>query len=169
MQTYKKIRNKNKFFILKVVSRLLVLHLITKVVLQWINQVFYNCNFFVAIIASVSIPKGCILGIITTQLVYVIQMIWFTSAANRYATGNLADYPYDNYSCDLQQQCTNGLSNDQYMMSTMSSFTYFASQTHNVEPIYCAGLLSQSFSSAMIAFISAPRILQVFCHLSIIQ
>ncbi|CAG2169274.1 unnamed protein product [Oppiella nova] len=109
---------------------------------------------------KVSIPKGSLLGIFTTQLLYVIQMIWFTSTSNRYATGNLADYQYNNYTCDLQQNCVSGCSNNPYMMSIMSSFTYFTNQTHHIEPIFSAGLLSQSMSSAMIAFISAPRMLQ---------
>ncbi|CAG2169273.1 unnamed protein product [Oppiella nova] len=110
---------------------------------------------------KVSIPKGSLLGIFTTQMLYVIQMIWFTSTSNRYATGNLADYQYNNYTCDLQQNCVSGCSNNPYMMSIVSSFTYFTNQTHHIEPIFSAGLLSQSMSSAMIAFISAPRMLQV--------
>ncbi|CAG2114145.1 unnamed protein product, partial [Medioppia subpectinata] len=139
----------------------------TNLLPQWSGQTFFSvfsvylsglCGDFTGVtlassLRNLAIPKGSLLGILTTQSVYVIQMIWFTSGTNRYATGNIADYQYNNYTCTLQQNCSSGSSNNPYTMQVMSSLTQIGDRTHYIEPLYSAGLLSQSLSSAMIAFI----------------
>ncbi len=113
-------------------------------------------------IASVSIPKGSFLAIITSSIIYIIQIIFFGSTVVRYATGNIADVQYNNYTCYESQGCNYGLINDQFVMSTTSALTKIGQQTNYIEPIFAAGLIAQSISSAMVSFIVAPRILQVF-------
>jgi hypothetical protein len=113
------------------------------------------------LIASVSIPKGSFLAIITSSIIYIIQIIFFGSTVVRYATGNIADVQYNNYTCHESQGCGYGLINDQWTMSLTSSLTRTGINTHHIEPIFTAGLLSQALSSAMCSFIAAPQIIQV--------
>ncbi|XP_054165782.1 bumetanide-sensitive sodium-(potassium)-chloride cotransporter-like [Oppia nitens] len=109
---------------------------------------------------KVAIPKGSLLAVFSAQFIYIIQIILFACAGNRYATGKLSDYPYGNYTCDIQQNCESGISKNQFMMSIMSALTLVDNKLHNIEPIYVAGLLAQGMSSSLCSFITAPRILQ---------
>ncbi len=112
-------------------------------------------------IASVSIPMGSILAVGTISIIYITQIIFFGSTVVRYATGNIADVQYNNYTCLNGQGCNYGLINDQWSMSLVSSLSRTGINTHQIEPIFSAGLLSQALSSAMCSFIAAPQIFQV--------
>ncbi|XP_054165820.1 bumetanide-sensitive sodium-(potassium)-chloride cotransporter-like [Oppia nitens] len=109
---------------------------------------------------KVAIPKGSLLAVFTSQIIYTIQIILFACAGNRYATGNLTDYQYGNYTCDIQENCESGISNNEFMMSIMSALTLIGDRMHYIEPIYASGLLAQALSSSLSSFITAPRILQ---------
>jgi hypothetical protein len=112
-------------------------------------------------LASVSIPKGSILAVGSISIIYITQIIFFGSTVVRYATGNIADVQYNNYTCHQSQGCDYGLINDQWTMSLTSSLTRSGINTHHIEPIFTAGLLSQALSSAMCSFIAAPQVFQV--------
>ncbi|XP_054165821.1 bumetanide-sensitive sodium-(potassium)-chloride cotransporter-like [Oppia nitens] len=108
-----------------------------------------------------AIPLGTLLAIITSQIIYIIQIIFYSCSVIRYATGKLDDYKFGNYSCTNQQpDCSSGLSNNEYIMSVMSALTHVGENTNYIEPIFTAGVLSQSISSALIAYITAPRVIQ---------
>jgi hypothetical protein len=97
-----------------------------------------------------------------------MQIIFFGSTIVRYATGNIADVQYNNYTCVEGQGCNYGLINDVWTMSLASSLTRSGINTHQIEPIFAAGLLSQALSSAMCSFIAAPQIFQVSSKTKII-
>ena len=111
------------------------------------------------------IPKGSILAIVTTTIVYAIQIIFFGATCVRYCTGDITDVAFNNQTCNGASEiedCNFGLIPDQYIMMRESTLTIIGDKMHYIEPLFAAGILSQSFSSAMSSFISAPRILQVF-------
>jgi hypothetical protein len=76
------------------------------------NKLFLNL-FKIYSTASVSIPKGSILAVGSISIIYIMQIIFFGSTVVRYATGNIADVQYNNYTCNESQGCDYGLINDQ--------------------------------------------------------
>ncbi|KFW81985.1 Solute carrier family 12 member 2, partial [Manacus vitellinus] len=117
-----------------------------------------------------AIPKGTLLAILITTLVYVGIAVSVGSCVVRDATGNINDtivteltnctaaackLNYDFSSC--QTKCSYGLMNNFQVMSMVSGFA----------PLISAGIFSATLSSALASLVSAPKIFQALCKDSI--
>uniref|UniRef100_A0A672TFJ9 Solute carrier family 12 member 2 n=1 Tax=Strigops habroptila TaxID=2489341 RepID=A0A672TFJ9_STRHB len=113
-----------------------------------------------------AIPKGTLLAILITTLVYVGIAVSVGSCVVRDATGNVNDtivtelmnctaaackLNYDFSSC--QTECPYGLMNNFQVMSMVSGFA----------PLISAGIFSATLSSALASLVSAPKIFQALC------
>ncbi|KAM4878899.1 solute carrier family 12 member 2 [Sylvia borin] len=119
-----------------------------------------------------AIPKGTLLAILITTLVYVGIAVSVGSCVVRDATGNVNDtivtgltnctaaackLNYDFSSCQSQAGCHYGLMNNFQVMSMVSGFA----------PLISAGIFSATLSSALASLVSAPKIFQALCKDSI--
>ncbi|XP_009474611.1 PREDICTED: solute carrier family 12 member 2 [Nipponia nippon] len=113
-----------------------------------------------------AIPKGTLLAILITTLVYVGIAVSVGSCVVRDATGNVNNtivteltncttaackLNYDFSSC--QMGCQYGLMNNFQVMSMVSGFA----------PLITAGIFSATLSSALASLVSAPKIFQALC------
>ncbi|KAJ7412134.1 Solute carrier family 12 member 2 [Willisornis vidua] len=113
-----------------------------------------------------AIPKGTLLAILITTLVYVGIAVSVGSCVVRDATGSVNDtivtqltncttaacrLNYDFSSC--QASCPYGLMNNFQVMSMVSGFA----------PLISAGIFSATLSSALASLVSAPKIFQALC------
>ncbi|XP_069631754.1 solute carrier family 12 member 2-like isoform X2 [Haliaeetus albicilla] len=113
-----------------------------------------------------AIPKGTLLAILITTLVYIGIAVSVGSCVVRDATGNINNtiiteltncttaackLNYDFSSC--QTGCQYGLMNNFQVMSMVSGFA----------PLISAGIFSATLSSALASFVSAPKIFQALC------
>ncbi|KAK2511461.1 Slc12a2 [Columba guinea] len=111
-----------------------------------------------------AIPKGTLLAILITTLVYVGIAVSVGSCVVRDATGNVnntivteltncttaaCNLNYDFSSC--QTGCQYGLMNNFQVMSMVSGFA----------PLITAGIFSATLSSALASLVSAPKIFQL--------
>uniref|UniRef100_A0A2K5L5J1 Solute carrier family 12 member 2 n=1 Tax=Cercocebus atys TaxID=9531 RepID=A0A2K5L5J1_CERAT len=114
-----------------------------------------------------AIPKGTLLAILITTLVYVGIAVSVGSCVVRDATGNVNDtivteltnctsaackLNFDFSSCE-SSPCSYGLMNNFQVMSMVSGFT----------PLISAGIFSATLSSALASLVSAPKIFQALC------
>ncbi|XP_036381909.1 solute carrier family 12 member 2-like [Megalops cyprinoides] len=114
-----------------------------------------------------AIPKGTLLAILITGLVYVGVAISAGACLVRDATGNNNDtisgqsvnctdaackLGYDFSSCKAGN-CKFGLQNDFQIMSMVSGFG----------PLITAGVFSATLSSALASLVSAPKVFQALC------
>ncbi|XP_069480895.1 solute carrier family 12 member 1 isoform X1 [Ambystoma mexicanum] len=115
-----------------------------------------------------AIPKGTMLAILFTTIVYIAVAICAAASVVRDATGNTnhtivagscngtADAAcylgYDFSSCK-QQKCAYGLMNNFQVMSMVSGFG----------PLIIAGIFSATLSSALASLVSAPKVFQALC------
>ncbi|XP_043402717.1 solute carrier family 12 member 2 isoform X2 [Chelonia mydas] len=114
-----------------------------------------------------AIPKGTLLAIVITTLVYIGMAISVGSCVVRDATGNInstiiteltncttaaCKFNFDFSSCQ-KTQCPYGLLNDFQVMSMVSGFA----------PLISAGIFSATLSSALASLVSAPKIFQALC------
>ncbi|NXH23726.1 S12A2 protein, partial [Myiagra hebetior] len=119
-----------------------------------------------------AIPKGTLLAILITTLVYVGIAVSVGSCVVRDATGSVNDtivteltncttaackLNYDFSSCQSQTGCHYGLMNNFQVMSMVSGFA----------PLISAGIFSATLSSALASLVSAPKIFQALCKDSI--
>ncbi|NWJ09614.1 S12A2 protein, partial [Crypturellus undulatus] len=110
-----------------------------------------------------AIPKGTLLAILITTLVYIGIAVSVGSCVVRDATGNVNNtiiseltncttaackLNYDFSSC--QKECHYGLMNNFQVMSMVSGFA----------PLISAGIFSATLSSALASLVSAPKIFQ---------
>ncbi|XP_056323469.1 solute carrier family 12 member 2 [Danio aesculapii] len=120
---------------------------------------------------QMAIPKGTLLAILITGLVYVGVAISAGACIVRDATGiesnftlisNCTDaackYGYDFSSCRPTVEgevssCKFGLHNDFQVMSVVSGFS----------PLISAGIFSATLSSALASLVSAPKVFQALC------
>uniref|UniRef100_A0A673XHJ3 Solute carrier family 12 member 2 n=1 Tax=Salmo trutta TaxID=8032 RepID=A0A673XHJ3_SALTR len=121
---------------------------------------------------QLAIPRGTLLAILITGIVYLGVAISTGSCIVRDATGNGNDtlsaqfmanctdaackFGYDFSSCkgdDGQYNCRYGLQNDFQVMSIVSGFG----------PIINAGIFSATLSSALASLVSAPKVFQALC------
>ncbi|XP_061872449.1 solute carrier family 12 member 2 isoform X3 [Colius striatus] len=113
-----------------------------------------------------AIPKGTLLAILITTLVYAGIAVSVGSCVVRDATGNVNNtfvteltncttaackLNYDFSSC--QTGCQYGLMNNFQVMSMVSGFA----------PLITAGIFSATLSSALASLVSAPKIFQALC------
>ncbi|KFV67979.1 Solute carrier family 12 member 1, partial [Dryobates pubescens] len=113
-----------------------------------------------------AIPKGTLLAILITTLVYVGIAVSVGSCVVRDATGNInstivteltncttaaCKLNYDFSSCETG--CQYGLMNNFQVMSMVSGFA----------PLISAGIFSATLSSALASLVSAPKIFQALC------
>ncbi|KFO85807.1 Solute carrier family 12 member 2, partial [Buceros rhinoceros silvestris] len=113
-----------------------------------------------------AIPKGTLLAILITTLVYVGIAVSVGSCVVRDATGNINNtivteltncttaackLNYDFSSCPTG--CQYGLMNNFQVMSMVSGFA----------PLISAGIFSATLSSALASLVSAPKIFQALC------
>uniref|UniRef100_A0A8B9SEV8 Solute carrier family 12 member 2 n=1 Tax=Apteryx owenii TaxID=8824 RepID=A0A8B9SEV8_APTOW len=113
-----------------------------------------------------AIPKGTLLAILITTLVYTGIAVSVGSCVVRDATGNINNtiiteltncttaackLNYDFSSC--QTECHYGLMNNFQVMSMVSGFA----------PLISAGIFSATLSSALASLVSAPKIFQALC------
>ncbi|NXA39796.1 S12A2 protein, partial [Eudromia elegans] len=113
-----------------------------------------------------AIPKGTLLAILITTLVYIGIAVSVGSCVVRDATGNINNtiiseltncttaackLNYDFSSC--QNECHYGLMNNFQVMSMVSGFA----------PLISAGIFSATLSSALASLVSAPKIFQALC------
>uniref|UniRef100_A0A8C9UAL5 Solute carrier family 12 member 2 n=1 Tax=Scleropages formosus TaxID=113540 RepID=A0A8C9UAL5_SCLFO len=111
---------------------------------------------------QVAIPRGTLLAILITGLVYL------GSCIVRDATGNSNDtissqfqnctdaackLGYDFSSCKVTSDCKYGLQNDFQVMTMVSGFG----------PLITAGVFSATLSSALASLVSAPKVFQALC------
>ncbi|KAJ8392724.1 hypothetical protein AAFF_G00072080 [Aldrovandia affinis] len=116
---------------------------------------------------QLAIPRGTLLAILITGIVYLGVAISTGSCIVRDATGNDNDtitsqflncseaackFGYDFSSCKASS-CKYGLQNDFQIMSIVSGFG----------PIITAGIFSATLSSALASLVSAPKVFQALC------
>ncbi|KAF4014841.1 hypothetical protein G4228_006745 [Cervus hanglu yarkandensis] len=114
-----------------------------------------------------AIPKGTLLAILITTLVYIGIAVSVGSCVVRDATGNVNDtivteltnctsaackLNFDFSSCETNP-CSYGLMNNFQVMSMVSGFA----------PLISAGIFSATLSSALASLVSAPKIFQALC------
>uniref|UniRef100_A0A8D0RDK3 Solute carrier family 12 member 2 n=1 Tax=Sus scrofa TaxID=9823 RepID=A0A8D0RDK3_PIG len=114
-----------------------------------------------------AIPKGTLLAILITTLVYIGIAVSVGSCVVRDATGNVNDtiiteltnctsaackLNFDFSSCQ-SNPCSYGLMNNFQVMSMVSGFA----------PLISAGIFSATLSSALASLVSAPKIFQALC------
>uniref|UniRef100_H0VR92 Solute carrier family 12 member 2 n=1 Tax=Cavia porcellus TaxID=10141 RepID=H0VR92_CAVPO len=114
-----------------------------------------------------AIPKGTLLAILITTLVYIGIAVSVGSCVVRDATGNVNDtivteltnctsaackLNFDFSSCE-KSHCSYGLMNNFQVMSMVSGFA----------PLISAGIFSATLSSALASLVSAPKIFQALC------
>ncbi|KAG5280476.1 hypothetical protein AALO_G00060460 [Alosa alosa] len=116
---------------------------------------------------QVSIPKGTLLAILITGVVYLAVAVSAGSCIVRDATGDHNDtIPMPNVNCTdaactlgydfsicKEGGCKFGLQNDFQVMSTVSAFG----------PLITAGIFSATLSSALASLVSAPKVFQALC------
>ncbi|XP_015260471.1 PREDICTED: solute carrier family 12 member 2 isoform X2 [Cyprinodon variegatus] len=120
---------------------------------------------------QMAIPKGTLLAILITGIVYMGVAISTGSCIVRDATGNVNDtltgdflknctgvackFGYNFSSCKIspEEPCSYGLHNDMQVMSVVSGFS----------PIISAGIFSATLSSALASLVSAPKVFQALC------
>ncbi|XP_076332083.1 solute carrier family 12 member 2-like [Tachypleus tridentatus] len=103
--------------------------------------------------ASVAIPKGTFIAIITTSISYILIIIWLGFTLVRDATGNVEDVLNGNFTNCAGRTCAYGMSNYIQVMEMSSGFG----------PLIYVGIFAATLSSALAALISAPRIFQAVC------
>uniref|UniRef100_A0A8C8RHF9 Solute carrier family 12 member 2 n=1 Tax=Pelusios castaneus TaxID=367368 RepID=A0A8C8RHF9_9SAUR len=114
-----------------------------------------------------AIPKGTLLAILITTLVYIGIAVSVGACVVRDATGNInstiiteltncttaaCKLNYDFSSCQ-KTQCPYGLLHSFQVMSMVSGFA----------PLISAGIFSATLSSALASLVSAPKIFQALC------
>ncbi|XP_042365015.1 solute carrier family 12 member 2 [Plectropomus leopardus] len=118
---------------------------------------------------QLAIPRGTLLAILITGIVYLGVAVSTGSCIVRDATGNVNDtvssqfmnctdasckFGYDFSSCKSEKgSCQYGLQNDFQVMSLVSGFG----------PIITAGIFSATLSSALASLVSAPKVFQALC------
>ncbi|XP_072137825.1 solute carrier family 12 member 2 isoform X2 [Mobula birostris] len=115
-----------------------------------------------------AIPKGTLLAILITTLVYAGAAVAAGACIVRDATGNLTDMIAPgtvtncstaacklgfNFSYCATNKCSYGLMNNFQVMSLASGFG----------PLITAGIFSATLSSALASLVSAPKIFQALC------
>ncbi|XP_061481282.1 solute carrier family 12 member 2 [Rhineura floridana] len=113
-----------------------------------------------------AIPKGTLLAILITTVVYVGVAVSVGACVVREATGNLNDTIISeltncttaacklnfDFSCE-KKACPYGLMNNFQVMSMVSGFA----------PLISAGIFSATLSSALASLVSAPKVFQALC------
>uniref|UniRef100_A0A8C6QQN4 Solute carrier family 12, member 2 n=1 Tax=Nannospalax galili TaxID=1026970 RepID=A0A8C6QQN4_NANGA len=114
-----------------------------------------------------AIPKGTLLAILITTVVYIGIAVSVGSCVVRDATGNVNDtitteltnctsaackLNFDFSNCK-SNSCSYGLMNNFQVMSMVSGFA----------PLISAGIFSATLSSALASLVSAPKIFQALC------
>ncbi|MEQ2170843.1 hypothetical protein GOODEAATRI_004447 [Goodea atripinnis] len=119
---------------------------------------------------QMAIPKGTLLAILITGIVYLGVVVSTGSCIVRDASGNVNDtvssqfmanctnasckFGFDFSSCRISgNSCRYGLQNDFQVMSLVSGFS----------PIISAGIFSATLSSALASLVSAPKVFQALC------
>uniref|UniRef100_H3BA36 Solute carrier family 12 member 2 n=1 Tax=Latimeria chalumnae TaxID=7897 RepID=H3BA36_LATCH len=116
---------------------------------------------------QVAIPKGTMLAIVISTIVYLVVAAVSASCIVRDATGNLTDaislgspdcqtaacFGGYNFSACRERQCEYGLINNFQVIALFSAFG----------PLITAGIISATLSSALASLISAPRVFQALC------
>ncbi|XP_037548647.1 solute carrier family 12 member 2 [Nematolebias whitei] len=119
---------------------------------------------------QMAIPKGTLLAILITGIVYLGVAISTGSCIVRDASGNVNDTVSSHFmtncsdvACHLgfdfstcknsAKGCRHGLHNDYQAMSLVSGFS----------PIISAGIFSATLSSALASLVSAPKVFQALC------
>ncbi|XP_061836715.1 solute carrier family 12 member 2 isoform X2 [Nerophis lumbriciformis] len=119
---------------------------------------------------QLAIPKGTLLAILITGIVYLGVAVSTGSCIVRDASGNMNDtvssqfmanctdasckFGFDFSACKSDKDgCRYGLQNDFQVMSMVSGFG----------PIITAGIFSATLSSALASLVSAPKVFQALC------
>uniref|UniRef100_A0A668UPH9 C3H1-type domain-containing protein n=1 Tax=Oreochromis aureus TaxID=47969 RepID=A0A668UPH9_OREAU len=118
---------------------------------------------------QMAIPKGTLLAILITGIVYLGVAVSTGSCILRDASGNVNDtissqfmancstaackFDYDFSTCKNEDTCRYGLHRDFQVMSLVSGFG----------PIITAGIFSATLSSALASLVSAPKVFQALC------
>ncbi|KAM4614648.1 solute carrier family 12 member 2 [Polymixia lowei] len=117
---------------------------------------------------QLAIPRGTLLAILITGIVYLGVAVSTGSCIVRDATGNVNDtlssqfmnctdaackFGYDFSACKVDKDCRFGLQKDFQVMSIVSGFS----------PIITAGIFSATLSSALASLVSAPKVFQALC------
>uniref|UniRef100_A0AAQ6AEQ1 Solute carrier family 12 member 2 n=1 Tax=Amphiprion ocellaris TaxID=80972 RepID=A0AAQ6AEQ1_AMPOC len=119
---------------------------------------------------QLAIPRGTLLAILITGIVYLGVAVSTGSCIVRDASGNMNDtvssqfamnctdaackFGYDFSTCKSEKDgCRYGLHNDFQVMSLVSGFG----------PIITAGIFSATLSSALASLVSAPKVFQALC------
>ncbi|XP_006008712.1 solute carrier family 12 member 2 [Latimeria chalumnae] len=116
---------------------------------------------------QLAIPRGTLLAIVITTIVYMGAAVSVGSCVVRDATGNINDtitpgmalnctdaackLGFDFTSC--KENCSYGLLNNFQVMSMVSGFA----------PLISAGIFSATLSSALASLVSAPKVFQALC------
>nr|AIL54059.1 NKCC1 [Sciaenops ocellatus] len=118
---------------------------------------------------QLAIPRGTLLAILITGIVYLGVAVSTGSCIVRDASGSLNDtvssqfmanctdasckFGYDFSACKRENNCRFGLHHDFQVMSLVSGFG----------PIITAGIFSATLSSALASLVSAPKVFQALC------
>ncbi|KAF1377122.1 hypothetical protein PFLUV_G00197280 [Perca fluviatilis] len=119
---------------------------------------------------QLAIPRGTLLAILITGIVYLGVAVSTGSCIVRDASGNVNDtvssqfmmncteaackFGYDFSTCrGTEKGCPYGLHNDFQVMSMVSGFG----------PVITAGIFSATLSSALASLVSAPKVFQALC------
>lgn len=101
-----------------------------------------------------AIPKGTLLSVVITTVVYMLMAVIVGWVVVRDATGNIAEL-VDNEFLDCKGRfCPYGLHNGFQIMELVSLFG----------PLIYAGCFAATLSSALASLVSAPKVFQALCN-----
>ncbi|GMS88645.1 hypothetical protein PENTCL1PPCAC_10820, partial [Pristionchus entomophagus] len=101
-----------------------------------------------------AIPKGTVLAILASTVVYIITLVVMGSTFVRHANGTDPSHAVSTLVCAADASCTYGSYNFYQVMATISVWA----------PLIIIGIIAATSSSALAAMISAPKILQAVCN-----
>ncbi|XP_065560034.1 bumetanide-sensitive sodium-(potassium)-chloride cotransporter-like isoform X2 [Artemia franciscana] len=104
--------------------------------------------------ASSALPKGTLLSILISTIVYVAFAFFCGATVARDATGNVTGLADGSFLDCMPNECDWGLHNSFQVIETVSAFG----------PLIFAGCFAATLSSALASYVSAPKIFQAVCN-----
>ncbi|VDP04871.1 unnamed protein product [Soboliphyme baturini] len=100
-----------------------------------------------------AIPKGTLLALLVTTLLYFCVAVVTASTCLRDATGNVFDLFNGTIVCNSTENCPYGLIHYYQILELEGAWG----------PLITAGILAATLSSALAGFVAAPKVFQAVC------
>ncbi|XP_025829550.1 solute carrier family 12 member 2-like [Agrilus planipennis] len=101
-----------------------------------------------------AIPKGTLLAILITTVVYMLIAVLAGAVVVRDATGSVTDYFNGTFRDCLPGECLYGLHNNAQIIELVAW----------IGPLIYAGCFAATLSSALASLVSAPKVFQALCN-----